>query len=57
MGKALRAAQISTLITHDASCLGACALAFLGGTQTYATGVGIGRRLEFGGRLDFRGHA
>ena len=55
LGRALRAAQISTLVTHDAACLGACALAFLGGTQTYVTGVGIGRVLDYGGKLDFRG--
>lgn len=55
LGRSLRSAQISTVIAHDSSCLGACALAFLGGTQSYATGVGIGRVLEFGGKLGFGG--
>ncbi|MGI4800378.1 MAG: hypothetical protein ACRYG8_41375 [Janthinobacterium lividum] len=55
LGKVLRNERVSTLVAHDAACLGSCALVFLGGTQSYATGVGIGRVLEFGGRLNFHG--
>lgn len=55
LGKVLRKKEVSTLVAHDAACLGACALAFLGGTQSYATGMGVGRVLEFGGKLNFHG--
>ncbi|MGI4811195.1 MAG: hypothetical protein ACRYF2_24205 [Janthinobacterium lividum] len=55
LGKVLRKEQVSTLVAHDAACFGSCALVFLGGTQSYATGVGIGRLLEFGGKLNFQG--
>jgi hypothetical protein len=55
IGTIIRDAALETLISHDAECASACALAFLGGTRRYATGVGIERRMEFGAALGFHG--
>ena len=54
-GRALRDDGFPAVVAHDAACSGACALAFLGGTRAYTTGVGVGRVIEFGGKLSFAG--
>jgi hypothetical protein len=55
IGKVIRAARLETLVAHNEQCASACALAFLGGTRRYATGTGVGRRMEFGAALGFHG--
>jgi hypothetical protein len=55
IGNVIRDASLETLISRDGECASACALAFLGGTRRYATGTGIGRRMEFGAALGFHG--
>lgn len=55
MGRFLRRNSISTVVRRGRECHSACAVAFLGGTQAYATGSGIGRYLEVGAALGFHG--
>ena len=55
VGRVIRDARLETLIVRGDICASACALAFLGGTRQYATGNGVGRRLEFGAMLGFHG--
>jgi len=55
VGKVIRDARLETLVARGDICTSACALAFLGGTRRYATGNGVGRRLEFGAMLGFHG--
>ena len=55
IGTVIRAATLQTFISRGDICASACALAFLGGTKRYATGTGIGRRMEFGAILGFHG--
>jgi hypothetical protein len=55
IGNVIRDARLETFISRDDECASACALAFLGGTRRYATGTGIGRRMEFGAALGFHG--
>jgi hypothetical protein len=55
IGEVIRVARLETLVARGDICASACALAFLGGTRRYATGNGVGRRLEFGATLGFHG--
>jgi hypothetical protein len=55
VGRVIRDARLETLVVRGDICASACALAFLGGTRRYATGNGVGRRLEFGAMLGFHG--
>ncbi len=55
IGNVIRDTELETLISRGDECASACALAFLGGTRRYATGTGIGRRMEFGASLGFHG--
>lgn len=55
IGNVIRDAELETLVSRGDECASACALAFLGGTRRYATGTGIGRRMEFGASLGFHG--
>jgi hypothetical protein len=55
LGTVIRDAQLETFISRGDECASACALAFLGGTSRYATGTGVGRRMEFGAALGFHG--
>jgi hypothetical protein len=53
IGDVIRDARLLTFVSQaDTS---ACALAYLGGTRRYATGTGVGRRMEFGATLGFHG--
>jgi hypothetical protein len=53
LGEAIRKAWFKTVVGQHATCASACALAFLGGTSRYATGIGVGRVLEKGALLGF----
>ena len=55
LGEVIRDARLETFVARSDSCASACALAFLGGTRRYATGTGVGRRIEFGASLGFHG--
>lgn len=55
LGTAFREARVETMVPRGDQCASACALAFLGGTRRLATGVDVGRRLEFGATLGFHG--
>ena len=55
IGRIIRGARLETLVYRNDQCASACALAFLGGTRRYATGTGVGRRMEFGAALGFHG--
>lgn len=53
LGRQLRRLGLPSLVRAGAPCAGACALAFLGGTRRYTTGIGFGRMLEPGAELTF----
>lgn len=55
LGLYFRDRRIATRVRKGQECYSACAVAFLGGTQAYATGSGIGRYLEVGAVLGFHG--
>ena len=55
LGKAIRKAEVSTVVTRGNSCASACAIAFLGGVEAGATSDAVGRTLEFGANLGFHG--
>jgi hypothetical protein len=55
LGEAIRKAKLATLVASGHACHAACALAFLGGTFPGATGDGVGRQLEPGGKLGVDG--
>lgn len=55
MGALFRKHAISTFVKNGGECYSACAIAFLGGTKQYTTGVGVGRYLEVGAKLGFHG--
>jgi len=55
LGTVIRDARLETFISRSDECASACALAFLGGTRRFATGTGVGRRMEFGAALGFHG--
>ena len=55
IGYVIREARLETFVSRYDACASACALAFLGGTRRYATGTGVGRRMEFGTSLGFHG--
>jgi len=55
VGRVIRRAALETFVARGDVCASACALAFLGGTRRYATGFGVGRRLEFGAGRGFHG--
>jgi hypothetical protein len=55
LGEAIRKAKIATLVASGRACHAACAMAFLGGTFPGATGDGVSRELEPGGKLGLDG--
>lgn len=55
LGNFFRKNGIATEVRRGSQCHSACAVAFLGGTQSYTTGVGVGRTLEVGAALGFHG--
>lgn len=55
LGRLLRQYSITSLVKRGGECYSACAVAFLGGTQAYTTGSGVGRYLEVGAKLGFHG--
>lgn len=55
LGRLLRQYSIASLVKRGDECFSACAVAFLGGTQAYGSGSGVGRYLEVGAKLGFHG--
>jgi hypothetical protein len=55
LGDAIRTAGIPTLVERSRVCIGACALAFLGGKITGVVSDAVGRKLEVGARLELKG--
>lgn len=55
VGDAIRTAGIPTLVERSRVCIGACALAFLGGKITGVVSDAVKRKLEVGARLGLNG--
>ena len=54
LGYLLREFDVATVVRAEDICLSACALAFLGGTQSHAPGRAVpSRNLEIGGQVGF----
>ncbi len=54
LGRIIRKGEVETQIDRGAPCDGACAITFLAGLRTYATGIGVGRVIEAGATLRFQ---